>query len=170
MSTARPAALVVPLGSGALVSLALGLYAGLHEPTGRGYVFVDAGGVDDVKWTLTAAVVVLVLAQAVLGARLMRSSGGEEGRASTADVHRLVGTLAFAFSIPVAFHCLWSLGYRSDDLRVAAHSFLGCVAYGFFVAKVVALRRREAPMVVLAALGSVLGVVLVAIAATGGVL
>jgi hypothetical protein len=168
MPTGRPAALVVPLGLGALTSLALGLYAGLHEPTGRGYVFVDADGVDDVKWALTAVVVSLVVVQVVLGALLARPGGGD-GR-TTAEVHRLVGTLAFACSIPVAFHCLWSLGYRGDDLRVAAHSVLGCVAYGCFVAKVIAVRRREAPMVVLAALGSVLGVVLVAIAATGGVL
>ena len=31
------------------------------------------------------------------------------------DVHRLSGTLALLFSLPVAYHCLWALGFERDS-------------------------------------------------------
>jgi phosphatidylglycerophosphate synthase len=63
------------------------------------------------------------------------------------DAHRLSGTLAFAFSLPVAFHCLWALGFEPDftQLRRFAHSVLGCVFYGAFAAKVTLVRAHAGP-------------------------
>jgi hypothetical protein len=46
-------------------------------------------------------------------------------------------------SLPVAYHCLWSLGFQSADARVLTHSLLGCTVYGAFVAKVVTVRSRD---------------------------
>ena len=57
------------------------------------------------------------------------------------DLHRIVGSLAFGTSLPVAFHCLWVLGYRGDDPTVVAHSVLGFTAYGLYTAKVLVVRR-----------------------------
>jgi hypothetical protein len=62
-------------------------------------------------------------------------------------VHRLSGTLAFLFTLPVAFHCLWSLGFESslDDTRRFVHSVAGCAFYGVFVIKVLSVRVGRLP-------------------------
>jgi uncharacterized iron-regulated membrane protein len=54
-------------------------------------------------------------------------------------VHRLVGLTTVLLSLPVAYHCLWSLGFQSYDTRVLVHSVLGCLVYGVLVTKVIAL-------------------------------
>ena len=79
-------------------------------------------------------------------------------------LHRLIGTIAFGLSIPVVFHCIWTLGYRSDDLRVVAHSVLGCVAYGLYVTKLLTVRTGdERPVWALPVVGSLLGSIMLAI-------
>jgi Family of unknown function (DUF6529) len=81
------------------------------------------------------------------------------------DVHRLSGTLAFALSLPVAFHCLWALGFDPDlgELRRFAHSLLGCLFYGAFAAKVTVVRSHGAPSWALPVIGGVVFTTLVAI-------
>ena len=61
------------------------------------------------------------------------------------DAHRLVGTLAFVVTLPVAYQCLWALGFQSTDTRVLVHSLLGCFFYGIFTVKVLAVRVRGLP-------------------------
>jgi hypothetical protein len=48
-------------------------------------------------------------------------------------------------SLPVAFHCLWSLGYQDYENRVLIHSIAGCVFYGAFVSKMLTLHSRRLP-------------------------
>jgi hypothetical protein len=60
----------------------------------------------------------------------------------TGDVHRISGRLAFLFSLPVAYHCLWSPGFQDTSGRVLAHSLLGCAFYGAFVSKVTIVRSK----------------------------
>jgi hypothetical protein len=48
-------------------------------------------------------------------------------------------------SLPVAFHCLWSLGYQDYENRVLIHSLAGCVFYGAFVSKMLTLRSHRLP-------------------------
>ena len=81
------------------------------------------------------------------------------------DVHRLSGTLAFMFSLPVAYHCLWSLGFEShaDQTRRFVHSILGCFFYGAFAAKMVVVRARNLPGWVLPTVGGVVFSALVGI-------
>ena len=79
------------------------------------------------------------------------------------DVHRIIGTVAFGLSLPVAFHCLWALGYQSTDGRVLAHSLLGCVAYGTYAAKVVAVRSPAPPTWAAPGLGTLLGLTMLAV-------
>ena len=57
-------------------------------------------------------------------------------------VHRATGALALLVSLPVAYHCLWSIGFETYDGRVLVHSLAGCLVYGVFVAKVVGLHTR----------------------------
>jgi uncharacterized protein DUF6529 len=61
-------------------------------------------------------------------------------------------------TLPVALHCMWSLGLASDSARVLVHGVLGCVFYGAYAAKMLALRMRGLPGWALPVLGgAVLG-------------
>ena len=63
--------------------------------------------------------------------------------------HRWTGRLAFAFTLPVAYHCIFKLGFQRPDNRVLAHSLFGCAIYGAFAAKVTILRLHRFPRFVL---------------------
>lgn len=59
--------------------------------------------------------------------------------------HRWRGTTAFVLTPPVTFHCIWVLGFAAGDLRVTVHSVVGCLFYGAYAAKMLALRGRRLP-------------------------
>jgi hypothetical protein len=80
-----------------------------------------------------------------------------------APTHRWSGSVAFVLTLPVAFHCLWSLGFATTDARVLAHSVAGCAFYGAYAAKMLGLRLRGLPARAVPVLGgSVLAVFLLA--------
>jgi hypothetical protein len=55
--------------------------------------------------------------------------------------HRWSGTCAFLVSLPVAYYCLWALGFQADaGLRPLVHSLLGCAFYGAICTKLLARR------------------------------
>jgi hypothetical protein len=82
---------------------------------------------------------------------------------ATAVTHRVSGVLAVVLSAPVAFHCLWSLGFGAYDTRSLVHSLFGCVFYGVFVTKMLTLRSRRVPAWALPILGGTLFTVLVVV-------
>ena len=81
------------------------------------------------------------------------------------DAHRMSGILAFVVSLPVAYHCLWSLGFErhADQTRRFVHSLLGCFFYGAFTVKVVFVRARGLPRWALPVAGGTVFTTLVAI-------
>jgi hypothetical protein len=106
-------------------------------------------------WFATVAVVLAVV-QMLTAARLYgRIKVPRHTPAWLGDIHRLSGLLAFLFTLPVAFHCLFVLGFRSDvsDLRTYIHSVVGCAFYGLFVVKVLSVRLRDLPNWLLPATG-----------------
>jgi hypothetical protein len=80
--------------------------------------------------------------------------------------HRGTGSIAFIVTLPVAFHCLWALGFATADTRTLLHSLLGCLFYGAFVAKVLTLTSRKVPGWALPWVAGVLFVALVAVGVT----
>jgi hypothetical protein len=84
------------------------------------------------------------------------------------DAHRLSGTLAFACTLPVVFHCLWSLGFATnwDNPRTVIHSTAGCFFFGLFTAKVLSVRSHKLPGWMLPVLGSLTFVALAVLWAT----
>jgi hypothetical protein len=70
-------------------------------------------------------------------------------------VHRTSGVIAFLIALPVAYHCVWALGFQFDDAptRVAFHSLLGCFFFGAFSAKMLFLRVKSLPGLVLPIVG-----------------
>jgi plastocyanin len=59
--------------------------------------------------------------------------------------HRVSGYAAIVLTLPIAYHCLRSYGFRNYDRRTAVHSTAGCFFYGAFAAKVIIVRWRRLP-------------------------
>jgi hypothetical protein len=159
---ARP--LLVALLTGCAVALALWLYAGLHHPTRYA---LDVGGFSTplyAKAWLTTAAAALAVVQLGTGYRITRQT---DFPAWMATLHRWSGRIAILLTVPVIIHCVYALGFQTTSARVLAHSVLGCVFYGAFVAKMLCLVRRETmPKWVLPVLGGVVFVSLIALWAT----
>ncbi len=156
---------VSAVAAGGLVSLLLGVYGAAHEPTFEAVATFGFGSMISMKVYLSLAVVVLALGQ-VVGALWLYGRLPLAAPAWLGNAHRGSGVLAILLSLPVAYHCLWSLGFQSGGqtpLRVVAHGILGCLVYGVLVVKVFAVRSRSAPGWLLPVVGGVLFAVLVAV-------
>jgi hypothetical protein len=147
---------VLLLLAGAAVALTLGLYGRVHEPAAQRSTamllwtidFSTAQAMLQFKSWLTTLAIVFALLQLVTGLRLRdRIAFPRTVPLWYADIHRLSGTLALLCTVPVAYHCLWSLGFQTSmsNPRAAAHSFLGCFFYGAFVTKILAVRSDRVP-------------------------
>jgi hypothetical protein len=75
-------------------------------------------------------------------------------------IHRWSGRLAVLLTIPVFFHCVTMLGFKTPDVRVAVHSVAGSFVYGVFAAKLLVIRQKGYPHWVLPVLGGSLAAVL----------
>ena len=75
-------------------------------------------------------------------------------------IHRWSGRIAFLCTLPVFFHCVFILGFRTPDTRVAIHSVAGTFVYGVFAAKVLIIREKGYPHWVLPVVGGSLAALL----------
>jgi len=121
----------------ALVSLTAGLLA-RHSPRSKGYFRLFFSDPVHLKAGFATVVVVLACFQLFTAAWIFRKLPWSKP-AWVNPVHRWSGRLAFAFTLPVAYHCIFKLGVQDPDTRVLAHSLLGCFVYGAFAAKVTIL-------------------------------
>lgn len=137
--------LLVPLLAGGLVAVALGVYGRVHEPTGFAIGVAGFSGPLAMKVWLTTGAALLAAVQVVSALIMYGRLPGVTAPAWIGAVHRWSGRGAFLLSIPVAFHCLYSLGLQFGDSRVLIHSLLGCFFYGVFTAKMLALPKRGLP-------------------------
>ncbi len=155
---------------GGAAAVALGVYANEHAPTHeRPYTLFFSDTINLKVWFATA-VVVLALVQVLLGLRLYdKIHVPRRAPAWLGDAHRLIGTLAFVLSLPVAYHCLWSLGFQSTDTRVLVHSIAGCFFYGIFVVKILSVRVEGMPGWLLPVAGGVVFATLVTLFVTSSV-
>jgi hypothetical protein len=136
--------LIAALLVGAAISLALGVYGHAHDPSQKLVFTLFFSSTIAMKvWFATIALgfaVVQVTTALWLYGKLPFDSPAWLG-----SVHRISGRLAFLFTIPVAYHCLWSLGFQDTTSRVLAHSVFGCLVYGAFATKVLIVRARGLP-------------------------
>jgi hypothetical protein len=118
-------------------------------------------------WFATAALV-LALVQVVTAARIFGKLQRmiRVGRPWINRIHRWSGRLAFLCTLPVAFHCIFILGFRSTDARVLAHSIVGSLVYGVFAVKVFFVHDRAHPRWTLPLVGGTLFAVLATIWST----
>ena len=118
-------------------------------------------------WFATAAVV-LALVQVTTAARIFGHLQGfvRLPHAAVKVIHRWSGRLAFLCTLPVAFHCIFILGFRTTDTRVLAHSLVGSFVYGVFAVKVLFVHDHDHPRWTLPLVGGTLFAVLVALWST----
>ena len=162
-SAASPAlTLLLVVLAGAAVAVFFGVYAHVHDPTRESTITLFFTTTLNLKAWFTTVALLLALVQVLTALRIYgKVKIPKQAPKWLGDVHRLSGTLAFLIILPVAFHCLWSLGYDTYDTRVAIHSFLGCVFFGAFTIKVLGVRIHRLPGWFLPVTGSVLFAVLV---------
>ncbi len=146
--------LVLQILVGSAVALSLGVYGNVHDPSGRSLVTLFFTATINAKVWLGTAVVALAGFQLASALRIYGKVGSGNAPPWLGGAHRISGTAAFILSIPVAYHCLWALGFTADaGTRVLLHSIVGCFFYGAFAAKVLAIRSGDLPSWVLPVLG-----------------
>ena len=152
------ASLLIILLVGALVSLLFGVYASVHDPTGETTIALFFSNTVGMKVWFTTAALGLAVLQVATALRLFdKIKIPKTVPAWLGDLHRLFGTLAFLLTLPVAFHCLWSFGFESTSTQTRryVHSLVGCLFYGAFVSKVLAVRTKRLPGWVLPLIGGI---------------
>jgi hypothetical protein len=82
-------------------------------------------------------------------------------------IHRWSGRLALLCILPVAFHCIFILGFRTTDTRVLIHSIAGSVVFGIFAVKILFVHDSDHPRWTLPVVGGTLFAVLMTLWATG---
>jgi uncharacterized protein DUF6529 len=131
----------LPVVAGTGVAVVLGVFARAHEPVRvlsiAGFVHLQAA-----KAWLTCGVAALAVLQVLLALALYGRLPRVPAWPWIGPAHRWTGRLALLLSLPVAVHCLYSIGLQGDTQpRVLIHAVCGCVFYGAFVAKMLLLSR-----------------------------
>lgn len=167
----RRGPLVAALLLGAGVAVALGVYGRVH--TAAGFDGLPSFGFSGpgVFKSWTASVVLVLGVGQVLGALWLYGRLPGVGRAPAwlGTAHRSSGTVLFVLSLPVAYYCLYGLGFSPDPFKASAlvHSIAGCVFYGAFAAKVLLVHSRGLPGWALPLVGGTLFTVIVVLWWTG---
>ncbi len=138
------AKLFVPLAVGAAVAVSLGVYGRLHHPTGLAVNLAGFSSPLTVKVWLASGAALFAVAQLV-SALVMYGKLPVRAPSWTGTFHRWSGRVAFLLAVPVAIHCLYALGLQTYSTRVLVHSLLGCVFFGAFTVKMLALPKRGLP-------------------------
>jgi hypothetical protein len=161
----RAGRLLVPAGAGAVAAVAVGVFGARHHP---GKLSYDLGfsSLFAMKVWLAVGVGVLALLQLLSALWMFRRLPLGRPPRWIGAAHRATGTLAFLVSLPVAYACLYVLGFQHSSARVLAHSLLGCLFYGAFVTKVLTLHTSRLPRWALPVVGGVLFTVVIALVLT----
>jgi mono/diheme cytochrome c family protein len=159
--------IALPLLAFALFSLTAGLLAA-HDPRSKGYFRLFFEDPIHLKAGFASAAAALACFQVfsatwIFGKLPWRKPGWMNA------AHRWSGRLAFVFTLPVAYHCIFKLGFQHPDTRVLLHSLLGCAVYGAYAAKVTIVRLRRFPVPVLPIAGGLLFSVLIGVWYTSAV-
>lgn len=151
----------------ALFSLTAGVLAA-HDPRSKGYFRLFFEDPIHLKAGFASAAVALACFQLFSAAWMFGKLPWRKPPWMN-SAHRWSGRLAFVFTLPVAYHCIFKLGFESPDTRVLAHSLLGCAVYGAYAAKVTIVRLRHFPVPVLPIAGGTLFAVLIGVWYTSAV-
>ena len=157
------ARVLIPVLIGALVAVALGVYGGQHK--GQSIVFHVTGFQELIRaksWmaTISAALALVQLSSAAV---MSGHLPGVTAPTWIPTVHRWSGRLAFFVAVPVAVFCLYGIGFQTYTTRVLLHSLLGCVFFGVFTIKMLALTQKGLSGWIISVLGGLVFAVLIGI-------
>jgi hypothetical protein len=113
------------------------------------------------KAWLASAAVLLALVQVGSALVMYGKVPGVVAPSWIDPLHRWSGRTAFLLTVPVVIHCLYAAGFQTYSPRVLLHSVLGCLFFGAFTVKMLALRRDGLRGWVLPVLGGVVFTALV---------
>ena len=150
-----------PLLAFAVFSLTAGLLAS-HEPRSKGYFRLFFSDPIHLKAGFATAAALLACFQLFSAAWIFRKLPWRKPPWMN-RAHRWSGRLAFVFTLPVAYHCIFKLGFRDPDDRVLAHSLFGCGVYGAYASKITIVRLHRFPRPVLPLAGGLLFTVLIGV-------
>ena len=151
------AKLLIPLLIGAAVSLGLGIYGNEHDPTGESIFSLVFTKTINMKAWFATAVAVLAVFQVLSALSLYHVIHVPRTVPRWLPLlHRLSGATIFVLAVPVAYHCLWALGFQDYTTRVLVHSIAGCFLFGAFAAKVIIVEWKGLPRLALPIAGGML--------------
>jgi hypothetical protein len=164
----RASRLLIPAAVGAVVAVVLGVFANAHHPAKLHYT-LGFHSIFAMKVWLALVVGAFALLQLLSAMWMWRKLpfGAPPNWIGTA--HRATGTIAFVLSLPIAYACLYAIGFEHSSPRVIAHSALGCVFYGAFVTKLVTLRTKRLPGWALPVVGGTLFTALIVVVSTSAI-
>ena len=157
--------LVAAVLVGSAVAVAVGVYGRVHDPTGETAMTLFFEQQITMKAWLATGAVLSVVFQVGSALVLYGKIGTLRAPAWLGDAHRISGTVAFVLSLPVAYHCLWAIGFSADlgITRVYIHSIAGCLFYGAFAAKMIVVRSHGLHALALPIAGALVFTSLVAV-------
>jgi Family of unknown function (DUF6529) len=153
---------------GAAVSLTLGIYANAHTPSSDLAITLGFTNTITMKVWLTTIALAFAVIQLISALWMYGKLPLGAAPAGLGHVHRISGRIAFLVSLPVAYHCLYQLGWQHSSTRVLMHSIFGCLFYGAFAVKVLIVRSRGLPSAALPIAGGLVFVILVYIWLSAG--
>src|SRR4051794_8876934 len=103
-------ALAAPCGIALPVAAGLAPYPEVHPGNGAALTTLGFSGMLQMKAWLTTAATVLVVVQVTSALAMWgRLPGVRTPPDWVSGLHRWTGTVAFVLTLPVVFHCVWSL-------------------------------------------------------------
>jgi Family of unknown function (DUF6529) len=157
--------LAVPLLVFALITLTVGLVARrtVREPYATPFFHLFFRDTLDMKAWLVTAALVLGVGQLLTAARIYELLRFPPKGRLYQVVHRWSGRAAVVLTLPVAYHCVFLLGFGTHSPRVLIHSLLGSAFYGAVAAKVLIVRSTRFAAWVLPVAGGLLFSILLAL-------
>ena len=150
--------LAAALAAGALVTVLVGLLERYMLATPHavlGYQLFFSSPLFMKAW-LASATLVLAVGQLITAAGMYGLIRLSPETSLIQLIHRWSGRTAMLLTLPVAFNCLFDLGYYPLDTRVMVHASFGAFIYGIFVGKFLLIRTDRAPGWMLPVAGSAL--------------
>jgi hypothetical protein len=143
----RRVVLVLPFIIFALVALTVGILASrtIRSPYETPFFHLFFSDTLHMKVWLTTAALLLGLSQLLTASRIYGLLHFPPPGSFYNVVHRWSGRTAIVLTLPVAYHCIFLLGFGTYDTRVYIHSLLGSSVYGAFLAKVFIVRAKGFP-------------------------
>ncbi|PWU24398.1 MAG: hypothetical protein C5B48_06600 [Candidatus Rokuibacteriota bacterium] len=153
-----PAWLALPLVIFALVTLTVAVVARQtnREPYDAPFFHPFFADTLHMKAWLVTVAAILACSQLLTAARIYELLRFPPKGRVYQIVHRWSGRTAIVLTLPVAYHCVFLLGFGTQSPRVLIHSLLGSALYGTVVAKVLIVRSSRFANWILPVVGGLL--------------